>query len=54
MAPIFGEAQTIEEQLRTMHAQLRSDLPGIARVAVAVYDGASDALKTFVHSTEGI
>ena len=54
MAPIFGEAQTIEEQLRTMHAQLRSELPGIARVAVAVYDGASDALKTFVHSTEGI
>ena len=53
MAPIFGEAHTIEEQVRAMHAQLRSELPGVARVAVAVYDRASDNLKTFVHSTEG-
>ena len=53
MATIIGEAQTIEEQLRTLHAQLRAELPGIARVAVAVYDAATDALKTFVHSTDG-
>jgi HD-GYP domain-containing protein (c-di-GMP phosphodiesterase class II) len=53
VAPIFGEAQTIEEQLRSMHAQLRAELPGVSRIAVAVYDLPSDDLKTFVHSTEG-
>ncbi|MFO1153286.1 MAG: HD domain-containing protein [Rhodospirillales bacterium] len=54
MAPIFGEAETIEEQLRSMHARLCTELPGIARVAVAIYDRKTDALKTFVHSTNGV
>lgn len=53
MAPLFGEAETIEEQLRSMHVQLRSELPGVTRIAVAVYDDKTDILKTFVHSTEG-
>jgi hypothetical protein len=47
------DAATIQGQLAAIHRELRRELPGIARVAVAIYDPPTDTLKTFVHSTEG-
>ena len=43
----------IEAQLREIHASLRSELPAVARIAIATYDGKTDLLSTFAHSTDG-
>ena len=43
----------LRDQLAVVHDELRRDLPGISRVAVAIYDAATDRLTTFVHSTAG-
>jgi HD-GYP domain-containing protein (c-di-GMP phosphodiesterase class II) len=43
----------IEVQLRALHDRVREELPGIARLAIATYDAHSDALRTFVSSTDG-
>ena len=40
-------------QLEAIHQRLQADLPGIDRVAAALYDPKTDVLKTFVNSTEG-
>ncbi len=40
-------------RLRELHGTLRSELPGISRMAVALYDPRTDHLRTFVHSTDG-
>jgi HD-GYP domain-containing protein (c-di-GMP phosphodiesterase class II) len=44
---------SVQAQLESIHASLREDLPGIGRVAVAVYDERTDMLETFIHSTDG-
>jgi len=44
---------TSRRQLEALHAELRRDLPGIRRLALAVYDPPTDLLQTFLHSTEG-
>jgi len=44
---------SVRAQLESIHASLREDLPGVARVAVAVYDERTDMLETFIHSTDG-
>lgn len=44
---------SIEQNLGGVHEALKSELPSITRMAVAVYDRKSDLLKTFVNSTEG-
>lgn len=46
-------ADTIDSKIRDLHDGLRVDLPGVARIAVAVYDQKTDTLKTFAHSTVG-
>lgn len=43
----------LRDELAVVHDELRRDLPGISRVAVAIYDPATDRLTTFVHSTAG-
>ena len=43
----------VRVQLENVHTSLRQELPGIGRVAVAVYDDRTDMLETFVHSTDG-
>lgn len=53
MIDISGNSASIQAQVETVHANLLEDLPDINRVAVAIYDGRTDTLKTFVHSTRG-
>jgi len=45
---------SIQSQLQEIHNNLKNDLPGIGRIAVAIYDERTDVLKTFVHSTDGV
>jgi len=49
----YADAASVQEQLREIHLTLRGELPGVVRVAVALYDRRTDVIKTFVHSTEG-
>ena len=44
---------SIQSQLEDIHRNLKAELPDIGRIAVAIYDGQTDILKTFVHSSEG-
>ena len=53
MIDVSGNSASIQSQVESVHASLLEDLPEIGRVAVAVYDGRTDTLKTFVHSTRG-
>ena len=53
MIDMSVNSASIKAQVESVHANLLEDLPDIGRVAVAVYDGRTDTLKTFVHSTRG-
>jgi len=53
MRGIAEEPETSREQLEALHAELRRDLPGIRRMALALYDPPTDLVHTFLHSTEG-
>lgn len=53
MATIPRESGSFHSQLATVHANLRLQLPGIERIAVAIYDESTDLLRTFLHSTDG-
>ncbi len=53
MIDVSGDSASIQAQVESVHASLLEDLPDISRIAVAVYDGRTDTLKTFVHSTRG-
>jgi len=44
---------SVQAQLESIHGSLQEELPGIGRVAVAVYDDRTDMLETFIHSTNG-
>jgi HD-GYP domain-containing protein (c-di-GMP phosphodiesterase class II) len=44
---------TVGTQLAATHQLLQASLPGISRVAAAIYDPKTDRLQTFVHSTAG-
>lgn len=51
--PDIGEGSlSINRTLEIIHADLRAALPGIVRIAFALYDPATDRLKTFVHSSD--
>lgn len=52
MLDAYADAASVQEQLREIHLTLRGELPGVARVAVALYDRRTDVIKTFVHSTD--
>ena len=47
---IQSSAQSLSEQLKTVHGLISSRYPFIARVAVALYDPATDMIKSFVSS----
>ena len=53
MIDILSDTVSIQGQLRDIHESLKTELPSITRVAVAIYDEQTDVLKTFVHSTDG-
>ncbi len=44
-------AQTLTERLVAIHGLLRAKLPGLARIAVALYDPQTDILHTLAHSS---
>lgn len=53
MAKSLERARTLQEEIADVHACLRRQFPAIERVAAAIYDPATDLLKTFAHSTDG-
>lgn len=53
MIAIYDDARSVRAQIETIHDQLRSELTGIVRIGVAVYDNRTDILRTFIHSSEG-
>lgn len=53
MIEALGSTASIQNELEQIHRNLKSQLDGINRIAVAVYDEQADNLKTFVHSTDG-
>lgn len=52
LAPL-GDDRPFSEKLEFLHEYLRTDFPWIDRIAVALYDPATDMLKTFAHSSMG-
>ncbi|HJW26412.1 MAG TPA: HD domain-containing phosphohydrolase [Rhodocyclaceae bacterium] len=50
---VLGGTSSLEEKLTFLHHYLRETLPCIDRVAVALYDPATDILKTYAHSSLG-
>lgn len=53
MPLLFPATRSVEERLRDIHEELRRELDGVHRLAVAIYEPTSDELRTFVHSTDG-
>lgn len=45
---------SVQQQLETVHGNIKESFPEIARVAVALYDQQTNKLKTFIHSTDGV
>jgi hypothetical protein len=45
--------QGLAERLACFHDEMKRDFDGINRIAIAIYDPATDLLKSFVHSSEG-
>ncbi len=53
LIPVSGLPWDVRPRLEALHRSLRREIAGIDRVAAALYDPKTDALKTFVRSTEG-
>jgi HD-GYP domain-containing protein (c-di-GMP phosphodiesterase class II) len=53
MTPISCSPWDVKPQLEALHRNLLREIAGIDRIAAALYDPKTDALKTFVHSTDG-
>jgi HD-GYP domain-containing protein (c-di-GMP phosphodiesterase class II) len=60
-APMFSHEDTLEqlhrnvslnEKVKSIHGVLRERFPFIQRIAAAVYDPATDSLKTFLYSSD--
>lgn len=47
-----ADAETVAEKLRCMHEVMAQHMPHISRIAVALYDPATDYLRTFVYSSK--
>ncbi|MEW6337747.1 MAG: HD-GYP domain-containing protein [Acidobacteriota bacterium] len=45
--------ETLASRLAHLHDAVRAELPGVDRLAIALYDGETERLRTFVHSTDG-
>jgi hypothetical protein len=42
----IANAHSVQQRLRDVHDELRKELEGVHRLAVAIYDAESDELKT--------
>ncbi|MBI4985062.1 MAG: phosphohydrolase, partial [Rhodocyclales bacterium] len=49
----LNDDASLADKLAEVHRFVRGHMPFVARIAVALYDAATDMLKTFVHSTDG-
>jgi len=52
MSGTFPPPLPLDEQVRHLHLTLSAELPGIHRIAVAIYNPKTDMLNTFVSSDE--
>ncbi|HEX4943089.1 MAG TPA: HD domain-containing phosphohydrolase [Usitatibacteraceae bacterium] len=49
----LNQEGTLRARVREIHGAVRTFMPFVARIAVAIYDPKTTLLKTFVHSSEG-
>ena len=49
----LNEDVPLSDKLVDVHRFVRGHMPFVARIAVALYDAATDTLKTFAHSSDG-
>ncbi len=49
--PLFGNVDSLTGRLEQLHDRILESIPGIARIACALYDPDTDLLKTFINST---
>lgn len=49
----LNEDLPLADKLADVHRFVRKRMPFVARIAVALYDAATDTLKTFAHSSDG-
>ena len=49
----LNEDAPLSDKLADVHRFVRGHMPFVARIAVALYDAATDTLKTFAHSSDG-
>ena len=52
MSGTFPPPLPLEIQVAQLHETVKGELPGIDRIAVAIYDGHTDMLQTFVSSND--
>ena len=50
---LYCEDVPLADKLADVHRFVRERMPFVARIAVALYDAATDTLKTFAHSSDG-
>lgn len=48
----WARAEVIQKMIASVHAEIREVTPDVVRVAFALYDEATDTLKTFVYSSD--
>lgn len=53
LAPL-NEDMPLGEKLAAAHGFVRSYFPQVVRIAIALYDPATDVLKTYAHASEGL
>lgn len=44
---------SLASRLELLHDELRAEMPAVDRLAVALCDGETESLRTFIHSTDG-
>ena len=49
----LSPASLISDKIELLHGELQEWMPGIHRIAVAMYDNDTDVLRSFAHSTDG-
>lgn len=47
----FSNARSLTDRLSAIHDQMLENHPQVTRIACAIYEGATDTLKTFINST---
>ena len=48
---LIESSRSLTDRLTTLHTKLIETVPGVDRIACALYDSQEDTLKTFINST---